>query len=147
MSHQNAFDEHANTYRKWATSIADGDVEAYASCWAPDAVAEDVAMGMVTRGVHDIREAAIRWFQAIGDQKITILAQLEGDGHSAVMWELTAVVRGVFAELSPNSQPGSRFTKQGMSAFRFDDQARFVWERSHWDRAGVLRQIEAPHDQ
>ncbi|MET9862670.1 FAD-dependent monooxygenase [Streptomyces smyrnaeus] len=150
MSHrhndQQTYDAHAATYRKWADSIMNGDVETYASCWALDAVAEDIAMGMETRGVHDIREAAARWFEAIVDQKITLLAQLEGDGHSAVMWELSATVQGAFTELSTSVRPGSRFTKQGMSAFRFNDQAQFVWERSHWDRASVLRQIEAPHD-
>ncbi|MBE9499887.1 hypothetical protein IHE61_22170 [Streptomyces sp. GKU 257-1] len=62
------------------------------------------------------------------------------------MWELSAQAQGTFTELSTDVQPGSRFTKQGMSAFRFNDQAQFVWERSHWDRASVLRQIEAPHD-
>ncbi|MGW8375460.1 FAD-dependent monooxygenase [Streptomyces sp. ODS28] len=146
MSYQQTYDAHAATYRKWADSIINGDVEAYVSCFAPDAVVEDVAMGMETRGVHDIREAAARWFEVIVDQKITLLAQLEGEGHSAVMWELSAEVQGVFTELSSNVRPGSRFTKQGMSAFRFNDQNQFVWERSHWDRASVLRQIEAPHE-
>ncbi|SER62586.1 FAD-dependent monooxygenase [Streptomyces qinglanensis] len=140
------YEAHAATFRKWADSIMDGDVEAYASCWAPDAVAEDIAMGMETRGVRDISAAAARWFEAIVDQKIILLAQLEGDGYSAVMWELSAQAQGTFTELSTDVRPGSRFTKQGMSAFRFNDQAQFVWERSHWDRASVLRQIEAPHD-
>lgn len=147
MTQQQTYDKHAATFRKWADSIAKGDVEEYISCFAPDAVVEDIAMGMETHGVHDIRAAATRWFQAIVDQKITIFAHLEGDGHSAVMWELSATVQGVFTELSEDSQPGSRFTKRGMSAFRFDDDARFVWERSHWDRASVLRQIGAPNEQ
>ncbi|KOT48712.1 MULTISPECIES: nuclear transport factor 2 family protein [Streptomyces] len=143
---QRTYDKHAATFHKWAASIGNGDVEEYVSCFAPDAVVEDIAMGMETRGVSDIREAATRWFQAIGDQKITLLAHLEGDGLSAVMWELSAVVQGVFAELSSASQPGSRFAKRGMSAFRFNDDGQFVWERSHWDRASVQRQIESPND-
>ncbi|MEV3851965.1 nuclear transport factor 2 family protein [Streptomyces microflavus] len=147
MSSQHTYEAHAATFRRWAHAMATSDVEEYVSCFAADAVVEDIAMGLTTRGSASIREAVTRWFQAIGDQKLTLLAHLEGDGHSAVMWELSAVVQGVFAELSTNAQPGSRFTKQGASVFRFNDDAQFLWERSHWDKAGVLRQIEKPHDQ
>lgn len=147
MSSQHTRDTHAATYRRWAQAIANSDVEEYVSCFAPDAVVEDIAMGLTTRGSSHIREAVTRWFQAIGEEKLTLLAHLEGDGYSAVMWELSAVVQGVFTELSTNAQQGSRFTKHGVSVFRFNDDGQFVWERSHWDKASVLRQIEAPHDQ
>ncbi|WP_242905723.1 nuclear transport factor 2 family protein [Actinomadura terrae] len=142
MTQQQIRDQHAATFQKWADAISNGDVNSFVACFAADAVVEDIAMGTVTRGEHDIREAASRWFQAMGDEKLTLLAHLEGDGHAAVMWELSGVAQGTFTELSTDVKPGSRFAKQGMSAFRFTADGLFAWERSHWDRASLRRQIE-----
>lgn len=126
-------ESHAVTFRAWAKAISDRDLEAYMACFSPDIIIEDIALNRTISGLVELRQLAGVWFAAFEDTTLTLQLHLEGDGHAAVSWESTGTVRGHFPGVTDNAVDGGRFRKRGMSVFRFDQNSKFVWERSHWD--------------
>jgi len=137
---------HAATFRAWAKAISDRDLDAFMACFSSDIVIEDVALNKTVHGTEELRQFAIEWFDAFEDTTLDLHLHLEGDGHAAVSWQSTGTKRGHFTGVTENAKDGGRFTKHGVSVFRFDDDAKFVWERSHWDLGELQRGLHAQTD-
>ncbi|CCH30656.1 nuclear transport factor 2 family protein [Actinosynnema sp. NPDC047251] len=133
--------EHAAVFHTWAKAISDADLDSYLTCFSEDTVVEDLALDTTTRGLEAVKEGAARWFAAFRDTSLDLTCHLEGDGHAAVSWTYTGVVADAHPGVFDRSAVGRRFTKHGISLFRFDDENRFAWERSYWDLGELQRSV------
>ncbi|MFL6148053.1 MAG: nuclear transport factor 2 family protein [Pseudonocardiaceae bacterium] len=132
---------HAATFSTWVKALEADDVASYLDCFASQVECEDIALQAKATGKEELGNGIAKWLAILHHERVQMDLQLEGDGHTAVIWTVTIVVRDQIPGVLDRAKVGSRAIIHGASVFRFDDNSKFTWERSYWDLNELLRQV------
>ncbi|HVK21228.1 MAG TPA: nuclear transport factor 2 family protein [Actinokineospora sp.] len=116
------------------------DVEAFAACYAEDAVMHDVAIGKTFTGRAEIAEFLRVWLAASPDSHIEIGEPIVAGDRASVTWVGTGTLTGDFAHI-PGAVYGSTVNQRAVSVLRFDADGLIVEHFDYYDMFGLLRQM------
>jgi ketosteroid isomerase-like protein len=132
---------HDATVSAWVKALEADDVSGYLDCFASEVECEDIALQAKAAGKEELGKGIAKWLAVLHHERVQVDLQLEGDGHTAVIWTVTIVVRDQIPGVPDRIKVGSRAIIHGVSIFRFGKNSKFTWERSYWDLSELLRQV------
>ncbi|MFE9775291.1 ester cyclase [Streptomyces sp. NPDC005931] len=135
---------HEKLVRTCLTAISSGDVETWLSCYAADAVSEDVPFRSVWKGRTALEDGVRSWLKAIPDTRMDILSLHTNDHFGSCEWTMSGTLHGAVEGLPPEIAAlavGKQFSMQGATLYRFSADGRIQREALYWDLAGVLGQL------
>ncbi|MFE3206291.1 nuclear transport factor 2 family protein [Embleya sp. NPDC059237] len=132
---------HTETLRVWIDALHRDDVAAYVACYAPEADVADIPLQAGAQGLKSLYEAIDMWLRILHHERVELQTLLEGDGHTAAVLSVTFVMLDQIPSVPERIKIGSRGTVRTIMLFRFDENAKIVFERGYWDLGELLRQI------
>jgi steroid delta-isomerase-like uncharacterized protein len=124
------------------TAIAQAWIDAWNShnpdtvvaLFAKNAVVEDVTLGVVSRGLTEIRDFAVGSFTAFPDIHVDLVNSPLKGGHGTIEWVFSGTDTGGFGGT------GKPFSVRGVTVMDVHG-TKLTRETDYWDLATVLKEI------
>ncbi|WP_436493810.1 ester cyclase [Actinokineospora sp. HUAS TT18] len=116
------------------------DVEAFAACYAEDAVMRDMAIGKTFTGRAEIAEFLRVWLAASPDSHIAVGEPIVSGDRAAVTWNGTGTLTGDFAHI-PGAVYGSKVDQHAVTVLRFGPDGLIAEHFDYYDMFGLLQQM------
>jgi steroid delta-isomerase-like uncharacterized protein len=121
----------------WAHILTSHDLEQIGTIYAPDALYEDIPMGVKGRGHAEIRRFFADTIAAYPDYKMTVHLAV-GDGSAAIAeWTMSGTNSGHAWGLAPT---GKHMAIRGACCMRFEGEL-IVTQRDYWSLSHLTEQI------
>lgn len=135
---------HETLVRTCLTAISSGDADAWLSCYATDAVSEDIPLQSVWKGKAGLEDGVRSWLEAIPDTRMEVRSLHANDHFGSLEWTMSGTLRGAVDGLPPEIAAlaeGKQFSMHGATLYQFSTDGRIQREALYWDLAGVLAQL------
>jgi steroid delta-isomerase-like uncharacterized protein len=123
---------------EWLAAFNTGDTERLLALYTGEAVWEEVAIGLETRGPDEIRTHLERLFTASPDINYDVTGGFVADDHAVLEWVVTGTYRADFPGLPPAT--GQPFSFRGASVFTLAD-GKISHYTEYWDAYTFLMQL------
>ncbi|WP_455353263.1 ester cyclase [Streptomyces sp. SYSU K217416] len=135
---------HEALVRTCLSAISEGDADTWLSCYAPDAVSEDIPLNSVWKGQAGLEAGVRSWLKAIPDTRMEVQSLFADEHVGTCQWTMSGTLHGSMDGLPPQIAAlgaGKRFSMRGVTVYRFSEDGRIQHEALYWDLAGVLGQL------
>ena len=117
----------------WVDAWNSHDADRVVALFTPDAVYEDVPLGVANHGIAEIRAFAQGFFDAVPDSRIIYVSSFRAGKRGAIEWVFEGTDVGIH-------KTGKRFSVRGMTALELHGQL-ITRNVDYYDLATMLRQF------
>jgi steroid delta-isomerase-like uncharacterized protein len=130
-------DDQIRAIQRWAAEWSAHDMDRLLQLFTPDVVYEDVTMGVVSRGLAELRAFGEGFFSGFPDVTFELRFSAANGASGAAEW----IMRGTHTgDLPGMPATGKRIEVRGASVFEFvGDRIRRCSD--YWDMATFLKQL------